>query len=929
MKSKKILLLFLFVICSLVLVACGSNIVSIELSADVTDLIAGDNTEVYVKVNNSKSDYTLMLSDNSVASIDENNILTIKRDITEDTTVAVIGSLKDDTNVINSLMFNVIAPKVEITSTVNELYKGQTIDLGVNVVGAKNKSITWSYSTENIVSISKTNVLSVMNDVSYDTTVVVTASLNANPSISASKTIVVKKAPASDLTAPLNVRISSDGVISWNRVEGATSYLVQINGIPKLAKTNSYTVTSLYSDFTYAVAAVRNDEVGPYSSSQKFTAKDPFENVTVGISGSSEVKSGKSIILKAVVNEDGSDAGVTWAIKSGSEYASIDENGRLSAKEVDGNKIIEVVATSVANPKKSATKIITITSKPTLTQDMLDKLNVNKIGFEGYITISLYKFGISSSLFQTTTLSVKTAMDGTNWYAEYENNATGTMSGLYYKNHDDLACQVGVSFTNEEQYDPMLDENEKQVSFVDSGLYNNFKGLKVSDFAFNNDTWRYDYVGSDSKLAERVIASADPYDFKVNGFSLIIDEGEVLGIYAKSDDDYTISAGYRGIQELIVAVNYGETVDVPSINKYAHDPVHDELNTAIKNMQALTSYTLDFKSLVASYMSSGVTESGFVETITENDCYFVPYTVSYSTKGEEIHNPQLDDVYGYHKFSNDLYNTYSMDKDGKLYATRAFAADFNNAKPTFAFAGEIFTKYFKDEKEGTTTYYVDNVMSPVASTFFYGVGNDINLYGIFATEGYISSTSSFTPYVTVKEGYIVSACFYFYLGSMYGVVELNYSDFNTAALPSDTTIEFAQRNLPTSWSELTIQVSSESSTTDDDVEVNALEYLKEFYGDENIGEKMPFFGNVLGDTYGFGLTTVHIPTGGNVAKQAIVFYYDVPLDVNYTIDSSLDKIGEYLLSLGFTKNAHDEYEKDGIYVAPVDSSLDLVIYVWK
>lgn len=929
MKSKKILLLFLFVICSFVLVACGTTKVSIELSADVYDLIAGDNTEVYVKVNNSKSDYTLMLSDNTVATIDENNILTIKKDIMEDTTVSVIASLKDDSDIVSTQTFNIIAPKVEITTQVNELYKGQTIDLGVNVVGAKNKSITWSYSAQNVVSISKNNVLSVINDVSYDTTVVVTASLNANPNIVASKTIKVVKAPLSDLAAPLNVKISSDGVITWNKVEGATSYLVQINGIPKLAKTNSYTVASLYSDFTYAVAAVRNDEVGPYSSSQTFVAKDPFENVTVGITGSSEVKSGKSITLNAIVNEDGSDAGVTWSIKSGSEYASIDANGRLTAKEVDGSKIIEVVATSVANPSKSATKVITITSKPTLTQEMLNKLNVDKIGFEGYITISLYKFGISSSLYQTATLSVKTAMDGTNWYSEYENNATGTMSGLYYKNHDDLACQVGVSFTNDEQYEPMLDDNDKTVSFVDSGLYNNFKGLKVSDFAFNNDTWRYDYVGSDTKLAERMIASANPYSFKVNGFSLIIDDGEVLGIYAKSDDDYTITAGYRGIQELTVAVNYGDTVDVPSINKYTHDPIHDELNEAIKNMQELTSYTLDFKSIVASYMASGVTESGFVETITENDCYFVPYSVRYSTKGEEIHTPQPDDIYGYHKFNDNLYNTYSMDKDGNLYATRAFASDFSNARPTFAFAGEIFTKYYKNDKEGTITYYVDNVMSSVASTFFYGVGNDINLYGIFATEGYISSTSSFTPYVTVKDGYIVSACFYFYLGSMYGVVELNYSDFNTATLPADTTIEFTQRNLPTSWSELTIQVSSDSSTTDDDTEVNALDYLKEFYNDENIGDKMPFFGNVLGDTYGFGLTTVHIPTGGNVAKQAIVFYYDVPLDVDYTIDSSLNKIGEYLLSLGFTKNAHDEYEKDGIYIAPVDSSLDLVIYVWK
>lgn len=929
MKNKKILLFILFIVSSFTLFACGSEKPTIEISADVYDLIAGDNTEIYVKVKNSKSEYSLMLSDNSLATIDENNVLTIKNDLTEDTTVAVIGSLKDDSSVINTKVFNIIAPKVEIKNETKEIYKGQTIDLGINVIGAKNKSITWSYSVQDVVSISKTNVLSVIKDVNYDTVVVLTATLNSNPNVSVNKTITVKKAPAIDLAAPINVKISSDGLITWNRVDGATAYLVKINGNPRLAKNNSYQVSSLYSDFEYSVAAVRNDEVGPYSKTETFKAKDPFENVTVGISGSSEVKSGKSINLTAVVNEDGSDAGVTWSIKTGNEYASITPEGRLTAKSVDGDKIIEVVATSVANPKKSATKIITITARPTLSQDMLDKLTADKIGFEGYINISLYKFGISTNLYQTATLTVKTAMDGTNWYSEYENSATGTMSGLYFKNHNDLACQVGVSFTNEEQFEPMLDDNDKQVSFVDSGLYNNFKGLKVSDFAFNEDTWRYDYVGQDSTLAAKMVASANPYSFIVNGFSLIIDDGEVLGIYAKSGDDYTISPGYRGMQELIVAVNYGDTVEVPSIQKYVHDPIHDELNTAIKNMQQLKSYTLDFKSLVASYMATGIAESGFVETITENDCYFVPYSVKYSSKGEEIHTPNTNDAYGYHKFNDKLYNAYSVNKDGEFYATRAYENDFKNAKPTFGFAGEIFTKYFIDEKEGTITYYVDKVMSPVASTFFYGVGNDINLYGIFATEGYISSTSSFTPYVTVKDGYIISACFYFYLGSMYGVVELKYSDFNTAQLPEDTKIEFTQRNVPTSWSELTIQVSSESTTTEDDTEVNALEYLKTFYNDENIGEKLPFFGNVLGDTYGFGLTTIHIPTGTGIAKQSVVFYYDVPLDVDYTIDSSLNKVGEYLLSLGFIKNANDEYSKDGIYVAPVDSSLDLVIYVWK
>ena len=113
------------------------------------------------------------------------------------------------------------------------------------------------------------------------------------------------------------------------------------------------------------------------------------------------------------------------------------------------------------------------------------------------------------------------------------------------------------------------------------------------------------------------------------------------------------------------------------------------------------------------------------------------------------------------------------------------------------------------------------------------------------------------------------------------------------------------------------------------ITTNALEYLQQLYGDVNIAERMPFFGDPLGDTYGFGLSTIHIPSGSQSAKQAVVFYYDVPLDIDYTIDSSLAAIEEYLLGMGFTKNAYGEFQKGDIAVHPVDSSLDLMIYIWK
>lgn len=757
------------------------------------------------------------------------------------------------------------------------------------------------------------------------------------------------------LATPTNVSISDTGVLSWDPVSNATSYDVVINGQTINVKTPFYIVTDLTKDFTYSVIAKADgynsslaSNVLTYKAPTIIPPKPPVNNIKIGISGSTEVRSGKSITLKANVTGT-ENTEVLWKITKGSEYAVIDEFGKLTAVELAqnaGDKVIEVTATSVEDSTVKATKILTVVNRPELTQAMIDVIaNEKYISFEGYLNISLYPVLASENALpeQTYSTVIKTAMCTNDqgedyWYGEYENGDTYTTMGLYYKNHNGITCQVGLSLMNVEEYEPLLDDYGNPIEWKNYGLYNNFTNLKVSDFSFNNDTWRWEYVGSDKFLDDRMIASANPYDFKTQGFSLIIEEGEIMGIYAKSDYDYTILEQYKAIQELYVAVNYGEkTVEVPTIPTYTYDEeVHGALKEALEKMNNLENYTLTYKEIVASYLSTGYTEAGFKELITENDCYFEPFDVSYNIYGEEVHTPKPKESYGYHKFSDNLYNAYFNSDEG-YKASRAFESSFDTAKPTFAFAPEIFRSYYVDEENNTTTYYVEEIMSYVATTFYYGVGNDINLYGIFATTGYTSETSSFTPYVVVdnETKYITEAGFYFYLGSIYGVIELYYSDFDETSLPEDVNIEFTQRNVPTSWKELTIQKSVVEGGIDDDVEVNALEYLTEFYGIENtpealeaFEETMPFFGDVLGDSYGFGLTTFHI-TSKNVSKAAVAFYYDVPLDLDYTIDSSLEAIEEYLIGMGFVENGAGEYYKDGIWVAPVDSSLDLFIYIWK
>lgn len=752
------------------------------------------------------------------------------------------------------------------------------------------------------------------------------------------------------LDAPLNVEMSENGLITWRMVKNAQGYVVTLNGVEYQTTETSYQVATdlLSNDIKYSVYAIADGyENSPKSPEQTFVGKGTgpiLPTVSVTINNTSEIKGGKKATLKAYIDSvEATSDKITWTIAEGESYATINADGVIQTNEVDSDKCIKVVATSKENPDCKAEREIWILAKTNLTQEMLNLLQKQKIGFEGYDKIDLYKTDMFGTYYRTATMPIRTAMDGDNWYAEYENSDTGIKTGIYYTKRPidgkEIASQVSVNFNNEEQYVPMLAEDQNSyVTWEEAGLYNALTSLSIADFEFDETLWKWIYKG-DVTISKRLISSCTPYDFEVDKWGLLIDEGEIVGIYAKSKDDYQISEGFKAIQELYLAVDASDNVQVPTISKFTHEEEYDELyntlQTAIDNMRALKNYTLDYSQTTSSQY--GTTYSGYVETVTEDICYFAPYDIVYDNKQNEVHNPQEGAEYGFKKINDTLYNSFitkGIEDDEPVYtATRAYNKPFENAKPSFKFSSEIFNAYYVDEDAGTTTYYVNELMCGVASTFYYGVGNDSNLYGIFATKA-LTGATEFTPYVVVKDGYIVQSGFYFYLGSMLGVTSINYSDFNAAEIPDGVNVTFDQRDVPVSWDELTISVSSDSSTTKDDVEHNATEYLKEFFGNDDITTVLPFFGDVLGDSYGFGLNTTKIPGGTKVSQNAIVFYYDVPLDIDYTITSSLLAVKNQLIKDGFTKNQYDEYYKkldDGnyLYVAPVDSSLDFMIYVWK
>lgn len=652
--------------------------------------------------------------------------------------------------------------------------------------------------------------------------------------------------------------------------------------------------------------------------------------VEISIGGNSSVKSGQTI--KLISSISGTDeTKITWSITSGSEFATIDQEGNLTAKEVSEDKTVTVKLTCDANEEIYATKTITVIAKPILTDNMLEVLNDNYLRTDGYIKIDVYTMGLFETYQTTSTITVSTAMDGVNWSAEYEDATTGSTRRSYYKNNNGIASEVGVSLMNEEEFFPLEDDFGNPMNWEDAGLYNSLKGLKASDFTLNEDTWYYEYTGKDETLTAKVLAATNPYDFLLAEnatFQLVIEDKEVVGIKMISDWDYTIVSGYKAKQELTSVFTLGEDeIEVPTIGKFEHKDKHDALTTAINNMHSANSYTLNYKAYIYNMLASGYTGEGFDEIITSDVCYFTPYEIEKPFTNQEKIVYDYDDTYGFYKFSENHYNSFVKDTNGSFTAARSFNSDFKNAKPSFMFAAEIFTYYYEDEN-GEITYYVNDDMAYVATTYYYGVGNDINLYGIYATRGYTSTTSSFTPYVTVKDGYITEAGFYFNMGYMYGVITLTYSSVNETKMPEDVTINFTKRENPSSWSDFVFSITD--GTADGGYkEVNAADYFKDVFGSETAVDNIPFINECLGDTFGFGLESIKASDSDGKLHQVMSLYYDVPLDVNYSIESSLKKIEDFLISKGFEKNSVGEFRKGDIVVLPADVELDLMVYIWR
>ncbi len=193
----------------------------ITLTLSNNTITYGEAVRANVEVENTENKgYTWSFSTDGILNISINNVISVLQNVDEDKVITITCALASDPQIKAEAQITVkhyVEPSIKIVSTVSgKLSKGDSAMLGVLVTDAKIGAYSWSYSVEGIVSVSDTDVLKVIGDVTTETYVTVTVTLDENPAITDS-IIVIIKAPLQqgnigELTAEMLYEIGSENI---------------------------------------------------------------------------------------------------------------------------------------------------------------------------------------------------------------------------------------------------------------------------------------------------------------------------------------------------------------------------------------------------------------------------------------------------------------------------------------------------------------------------------------------------------------------------------------------------------------------------------------------------------------------------------------------------------------------------------------------
>ena len=253
---------------------------------------------------------------------------------------------------------------VSISPVSTTVSSGGSVQFAAAVTNSSNQAVTWSTTAGSISGAG----LFAAPAVSTTTTITVTATSVAAPSKSASATVTVQPSVVrhriSVAVSPTSVTTSSGGTlqftatvantsnqaVTWSTTDGTISGTGLLTApVVSTSTTVTVTATSVASTSKSASATVT---VQPAAS--------PVMSVAVAPAVASVASDGTQQFTATVSNT--TNQAVTWTATAG----TISSTGRFTAPAVSANTTVKVLATSVADPSKSAIATVSVQASGTV-----------------------------------------------------------------------------------------------------------------------------------------------------------------------------------------------------------------------------------------------------------------------------------------------------------------------------------------------------------------------------------------------------------------------------------------------------------------------------------------------------------------------------------------------------------------------------------
>ncbi len=346
------------------------SVKGVSLNATTATVEAGNTYQLTATVqptNATNTNVTWSSDKTDIATVDEKGLVTAKAAGTANITVTTEDGSKTATCAVT------VTAKEEETVAVTgvtisereEVTVGNTLKLTATIApnNATNKNVTWTSSAENVATISsdgtvtpvgvgKTTITVKTEDGEFTDTCEVTVKPNVQAEITGEDSVEME----STITLGANVTVNPSTTTYSNTWDSSNKAVATIdeNGIVTPVSVGTTTIT----------LTVKTSDNNEFTFNKEITvnAKPDVKVQTINVSGGNEVVSGEELQLSAMVLPEGAtEKEVTWST-SNTQVATVDNNGKVTAKTVTENTQVTITAT--ANDGSNVTGSINITVKP-------------------------------------------------------------------------------------------------------------------------------------------------------------------------------------------------------------------------------------------------------------------------------------------------------------------------------------------------------------------------------------------------------------------------------------------------------------------------------------------------------------------------------------------------------------------------------------